>query len=96
VILALLWRCFGWHAAASPFVVWITFGADVLYHPVARSPLAAWDNTTYYGYGYWAFPVGWYYLAWGIVGGRRRTMPASALYIQAILGAIAAIALWWI
>ena len=106
VILALLWKSTGdYRVALSPFIVWITFGADVAYHWVSKDALPEWGNTTYYGYGYWSGPVGWYFWLFRPVSGDAfefgtwseatpRIIPSTGLYAQAIIGACAAVLLW--
>lgn len=105
VILALLWSLFDWRAAISPAVVWITFGADVAYHWVSKDVLPGWGNTTYFGYGYWSGPVGWYYWIFRPVSADAfefgtwnestpKIIPSTGLYVQAIIGAVAATILW--
>ena len=105
VILALLWGVFDYRVALSPFIVWITFGADVAYHWISRDALPEWGNTTYYGYGYWSGPVGWYYWIFRPVAtdafefgtwneATPRIIPSTGLYVQAIIGACAAVAVW--
>jgi hypothetical protein len=78
----------GWQYSVPTFLVWATFGCDVVYHWIGKEKLPAWNRKDYYGYGYWSFPVGWYYWLFR----RYQLMPAHALYIQAIAGAVGAIA----
>lgn len=91
-ILAAAGHVFGWQAAVAPLVVWITFGADILYFVAGRERLPAFDDETYFGYGYWNAPYGWStYLAAKSAGVPVPPMHAGVLYGQAVLGAIAAI-----
>lgn len=93
-ILALVWTYCGWQAAIAPIILWQSFALDVAYHWIAKATLAAWTRDDYYGYGYWAGPVGWYYWLDGWLHARKpRAMYAGALYLQAIAGMIVATAL---
>lgn len=93
-VLALAWICAGWEAAVAPLIVWITFGADILYYWVSRSELPPWESDDYFGFGYWSGPFGW---AWWIVWYTEHRdeliapMPAWGLYLQAIAGFISAV-----
>ena len=53
-VLLLIGYNYGWQYSVPTFIVWITFGADVLYHWIAKAELPAWHRTDYYGYGYWS------------------------------------------
>lgn len=81
---------FGWQAPAAPLIMWIMFAADILYHPITKSPLPMEWDSNYFNYGFWSGPLGWFHLFAGI----DKPMNPWLLYIQAVISFVLAVYIW--